>query len=165
MTDYGIGVRKLIDAVAVAFAARDADEAVLALKAVARDVRFKEMVPIERREEAEALFAALRARTLSRFEDWMERYEAPAPEIKRALALFEETSARGLPEAAAVMEPKADGPETALAAYLQIAKANPVFEEDIVARDIGWAMARYAFEAGRDYAPMLAGVDLMFSRA
>ncbi len=164
MADYGIGVRKLIDAVAVAYAARDPDEAVIALKAVARDVRLRDLVPIERREEAEALFTALRARTISRFEDWVERYEAPPGEVARALEQFEATSARGLPEAAANMEPKATGPETALAAYLSMAERNPLYQDDIVARDIGWAMARYAFEAAEDYAPMLTGLDLSFTR-
>lgn len=160
---YGPAMRALVEGVVAAHAAVSAEQAVIALKAIGRGAPLDELVEPGSRALLPPLFASLRAMIQDELNRWIERTEAPDDEIRRALGLVEKGAALELEEACAVLQPGATGPETALVLFLEVARRNQAFEEDLIARDIGWATARYAFAAGEALKDDIAPVRLLFS--
>ncbi len=160
---YGPAMRALVEGVVASHAAVNAEQAVIALKAIGRGAPLDELVEPSSRALLPPIFAALRAEIQEELNRWVERTEAPDDEIRRALNLVEKSAALELEEACRMLQPGATGPETALALFLEVARRNQAFEEDLIARDIGWATARYAFAAGDALKDDIAPVRLLFS--
>ncbi len=158
--EFGHAARILCDGVAAAHAARDSAHAVVVLKALARGERLVDLVRPDKREEAQALITGLRARAAAGFDAWIQSRHVPAAELERAISAFESTATRYTEQSAREMKPADTGVATLEGVFLASAAANPVFEEDIIVRDIGWALFRAILRAGEDYSSALKGLAL-----
>lgn len=164
-SELGPAARTLVEGAAVAHAARDAAEATLLLKRLAGSgLRFVDLAPPEVRAEANAIALGVMARTKTRFAAWVAKHGAPMAEVERALMRFEANGAKHLAACARVMRPAATSEETAMQLFLAVADCDPVYRDDIIVRDIGWALARAAFEAARDYDAALATLTPKLTR-
>ncbi len=162
--EFGPAARTLIEGAAAAHAAVDADDAVVLLKHVAFGGRLAELAPPPRRMDARLLIDEVAAGARDRFLDWVARQGAPASEVRIALGAFESCGARETTGAARRIRPSASGPETGSIFFLDVAARDPIFTEDLVVRDIGWALIRSAFAAAEARAADLAALGVRLPR-
>jgi hypothetical protein len=162
--EFGPAARTLIEGAAAAEAAVDAEEAVVLLKHVALGGQLAELAPPARRHDARELVAAVQAAARERFLAWIAEHGAPASEVRVALGAFESCGARETAGAARRIRPGASGPETGLIFFLDVAARDPIFAEDLVVRDIGWALAKAAFAAAAERAAALKDLGVRLPR-
>lgn len=160
MVEYGPALRALVEGAAAAQASRTPVEALLVVKAIARGVRFVDLLQVDRRAQADVLIGEIRAEALAAFEAWAERYEAPQWEVENAVAVLEANAARHLETVAETLEPQETAAVTAQALFYATAAPNPVFEDDLVVRDITRALGRAVFAAAAARADALQALEL-----
>jgi hypothetical protein len=160
MSDIGPAVRALIESAAATQIARDALEATLLLKRLAPGLRLADLAPPDKRSEIEALMAAVRNRAEATFLDWAAKREMPDIEVRNGLEVYERCAGSEMEGVLRDLTPAATPRETLEKAIRQAAARCGVLEDDLVARDVGWAMVKSALAAAETYAAPLRSLAL-----
>lgn len=160
MIDLGPAARSMIECAAAACVAGNATEATLLLKRLAAGLRLSELAPPDKRSETDDMLRAIRRRTETGFLEWVRKRDLPEVEACAALEIFERCWTSQFEAVVHGLTP-ADTPRATLEAALrQAAERHGVFEDDLVARDIGWALVKAAFAAVEAYAEPLRSLSL-----
>jgi hypothetical protein len=147
----GSAMRGLIDSAAAVVMARDALEATLLLKRLADGLPLVELAPPAAREELAFLIDAVRRRTESAFAEWAARHKLPLVEIEAGVEGYERCAAAEMSNALKALTPGESPRATLEKAVKDCASRCGVLEDDVVARDIGWALVKSALAAAEDY--------------
>jgi len=160
MLALGPGMRGLVEGAAAAYIAKDAEDAAILFKRIGPGLKLVDLVPPGKRDEVEALIKAIRSRAEAGFLEWQAKFGPPRVEVQRAFDAYERCAARELPAVLKELTP-GDDPVTMLETVIATAAArDEVFREDLVARDICWAMVKASIAAAKDYAGALRSLQL-----
>jgi hypothetical protein len=160
MSDIGPAVRALIESAAATQVARDALEATLLLKRLAPGRRLVDLAPPDKRKKVEALIAAVRNQAEAAFLDWAARREMPDVEVRNGLEVYERCAGTEMEGVLRDLTPAATPRETLEKAIRQAAARCGVLEDDLIARDVGWAMVKAALAAAEAHAGPLRSLAL-----
>ena len=164
MRPLGRAFERLVDATTAAYGVEDPDEAILFMKAIGKGAPLVEIVQPTRRAETEPLVSAVAARASVRFGEWCADHGAPDAEVDRVIELIDQADAKHMAEIARGLVPAETPVQTVWNAWKAVALCEPVFYEDIVARDMGMALGRSALRAGEDYKVALWGLELTLKK-
>jgi len=155
MLEMGPAARGLVESAAVVQMARDPLEATLLLKRLASGLQLADLAPPDAREEIEALLTAIRSRAGAMFLAWAESRDMPDAEMRAGLDAFERCTASELDAVLRALTPAASPRETLETAMRRAADRAGIMRDDLIARDIGWALIRSALTAAEVYAEPL----------
>jgi uncharacterized protein with PIN domain len=148
--EMGPAVRGLIDSAAAAAMARDALEATLLLKRLASGLPLVELVPPPSREELTFILDAVRRRTETSLASWAAKRRLPEVEIQVGLETYERCAAAEMNNVLKALTP-GDTPRATLEKAVKECGARCGVLEEVVERDIGWALVKSAIAAAEDY--------------
>lgn len=164
MLELGPALRGLMEGAAAAYIAKDSVDAAILYKRIGPGLRLSDLVSTDQREEIDSLIAAIRARAEAGFLQWKDKFGTPDHEVRRAFDAYEICAARELPAVLKALTP-GDDPVTMLEGVIAAAAArDPKFHNDIVARDICWAMVKSAVAAAGVYSGALSSLKLQTYR-
>lgn len=149
--EMGPAVRGLIDSAATVAMARDALEATLLLKRLASGLPLVELTPPASREEMAFLLDAVRRRTETAFLAWSRKHKLPEVEVVAGLEIYERCAAAEMSNVLKALTPAETPRATLEKAVRECGERCGVMEDDVIARDIGWALVRCAIAAAEDY--------------
>ena len=160
MTDLGPGMRGFVELAAAGEMTDDPVVTVLLLKRLSKGLRFVDLIAPSRRAEGEALIATMRTRALAEFDLRNEKTGAPEVEVRRAIDAYEHCVAVGLDAALRGLTPQETPRDTVIAMVEAAAAHEPLFREDIVARDVAWCWVKSVLAATRVYQAPLRDLGL-----
>jgi hypothetical protein len=158
--DSGPAVRALIESAAAAQIARDAVDATLLFKRLAPGLRLTDLAPPDKRGEIETLLAAVRTRAEESFREWAARREIPEVEVRLGVEAYERCAGSEMEGVLRDLTPAATPRETLEKAIKQAAANCEHLQEDLVARDVGWALIKAALAAAEAYGDPLRELAL-----
>jgi hypothetical protein len=155
MLELGPAARGLIESAAAAQMASDAVEATLLLKRLGAGIPLVELAPPEVRVELAKLLDTIRTRAGNAFLAWVERQDMPEAEMRAGLAAYERCATNEMPRVMRDLTPEATSSGTLEKAVKSAIARCDDLVEDLIARDIGWALVGSALAAAEAYAEPL----------
>jgi len=160
MLALGPAMRGLVEGAAAAYIAKDPEDAAILFKRIGPGLKLVDLVPPGKRDEIEALIKAIRSRAETGFMDWQAKFGPPQVEVQRAFDAYERCAARELPAILKKLTPGADPVSMLEGVIAMAAGRDELFRDDLVARDICWAMVKASISAAGDYAGALRSLKL-----